>query len=827
MERIHRANGSDTATVRHVVRCESFDSREAKDNSSSSSSTSSSFYQDRTSSRTGLAADGCYFNAVFNDSSETYVDVEEEPYDGHGLKPDSINTAAMVRVTVPSTPVAADGSHPFRRGHSMRSSFNSLRGLRTKLKQGGGGTGGGSTTVNGHNSARLAYCHLPAVGDLARSPSAASTIIGKRSSSRSSSSGTHFARSASDDVRRSLRNKLHKLKITYNELRRLQTKVLQDRSTLDESSEVGECESLPENIPPKAAALLMEGFCRASGVQSSLKVHRRAPEVKTTSVPRRSNSLRAVKESNVSVPFVFVNPTPEREDAPRPMGMTTEGTTLTVVRKRHQQEPEQRHQRSPNTPMFGAKASQQAAKVTVEGELSNQRPAADQQHHQQQHSSSPEHQQQPSLTVTRTATIRKGSVWANNTTSKSLNCSGGEEISLPELVTRSLSNLELPSCRLPCPNLIPRPAEVPTTPEHKSTASSSCSLSTLETQTATAGASVQSLPIAIATGATSSTVSLTYEDELSPGGSGRRKTKHSPLGSLLAAVTSPVLSRISSASSPNLSSNGSTLSSPSGSRMEYLLPHQQHPPGAGVQGAGPIPSQQKHHQQQQQQQQQSVLLPKHGTARQHSPKIVKKTRHLSTSSADEPDACDRKAAGGGKLSTSRHVEAERNARNAQHLLLRANRLTVSDNHNLSKSGSGNTAGTIITPTTTNSVDVLAVHNAKSVSPLPSYTQQQQQQQQSAAAPPSYWKQKKLPTKKQHKQLQAQLDKLTQINIHLHGRDGLHYDCAYVGFGRANYGTAKKGRGVGDGAPSFGRRVGRPCVKGRKFIVCVRPICFHN
>uniref|UniRef100_A0A8W7PMJ2 cGMP-dependent protein kinase interacting domain-containing protein n=1 Tax=Anopheles coluzzii TaxID=1518534 RepID=A0A8W7PMJ2_ANOCL len=304
MERIHSASGSDTATVRHVVRCERFDSREAKDNSSSSS-TSSSFYQDRTSSRTGLAADGCYFNAVFNDSSETYADVEEQPYDGHALKPDSINTAAMVRVTVPSTPVAADGSHPFRRGHSMRSSFNSLRGLRTKLKQGGGSTGVGSTTVNGHNSARLAYCHLPAVGDLARSPSAASTIIGKRSSSRSSSSssGTHFARSASDDVRRSLRNKLHKLKITYHELRRLQTKVLQDKSsTLDESSEVGECESLPENIPPKAAALLMEGFCRASGVQSSLKVHRRAPEEKTTSVARRSNSLRAAKESNKKLP---------------------------------------------------------------------------------------------------------------------------------------------------------------------------------------------------------------------------------------------------------------------------------------------------------------------------------------------------------------------------------------------------------------------------------------------------------------------------------------------------------------------------------------------
>uniref|UniRef100_A0A182PSI1 Ras-associating domain-containing protein n=1 Tax=Anopheles epiroticus TaxID=199890 RepID=A0A182PSI1_9DIPT len=331
------------------------------------------------------------------------------------------------------------------------------------------------------------------------------------------------------------------------------------------------------------------------------------------------------------------------------------------------------------------------------------------------------------------------------------------EISLPELVTRSLSNLELPSCRLPCPNLLPRPAEVPTTPEHKSTASSSCSLSTIETQTVTA--SVQSLPIAIATTATSSTVSLTYEDELSRS-PGRRQAKHSPLGSLLAAVTSPVLSRISSSSSPNLSSctSGTSPSTiTAGSRMEYLLPHQQHPPGAGAD-----PSQQP-----------AVILPKHATARQHSPKIVKKTRHLSTSSVEESD--------GAKLPPNRHVgiaEAERNARNAQHLLLRSNRLTVSDNHNLSNSGANKGLGTpIISNTgTTNSVDVLAVHNAKSLSPLPSHQHKELQQSVTAVTvagaaaappPPSYWKQKKLPTKKQHKQLQAQLDKLTQINIHLH------------------------------------------------------------
>uniref|UniRef100_A0A182SXQ5 Uncharacterized protein n=1 Tax=Anopheles maculatus TaxID=74869 RepID=A0A182SXQ5_9DIPT len=319
------------------------------------------------------------------------------------------------------------------------------------------------------------------------------------------------------------------------------------------------------------------------------------------------------------------------------------------------------------------------------------------------------------------------------------------EISLPELVTRSLSNLELPSCRVPCPSIIPRPSEASTSPNHKSVGSSSCSLSTIETQTVT-GASVQSLPITIAT--TTSTVSLTYEDELSRS-PGRRKPRNSPLGSLLAAVTSPVLNRISSASSPNLSSSCSSSSVASGSRMEYLLPHQQHPPGAG---AGPATSQQ--------------ILPKH---RQHSPKIIKKTRNLSTSSVEEqPDACELKSGKSGRHTVNNaNAEAERNARNAQHLLLRSNRLTVSDNHNLSNSG-GNNGTTITTTSTTNSVDVLAVHNGKSVSPLPSY-HQQLQQQQSAAAPPSYWKQKKLPNKKQHKQMQAQLDKVNQINIHLHGR----------------------------------------------------------
>uniref|UniRef100_A0A182PSI0 Uncharacterized protein n=1 Tax=Anopheles epiroticus TaxID=199890 RepID=A0A182PSI0_9DIPT len=397
MERVRGAN-SEAATVRHVLRCEAFDSHgEAKENTS--------FYQNASVVR-GFAADACYLNAVFNDSSETFVD-EEDGRSYGGIEKSGTNSqtttapvvndpSAMVRVTVASTPAGfGDGAQPFRRSHSMRSSFNSLRGLRTKLKPGASG----GTAITGH-SARLAYCHLPTVGDLARSPAASSkrSSSSSSSSSRSSSSSTHFARSTGDDMRRSLRNKLHKLKITYNELRRLQTKVLQDRATaLDESSECGSesgADGLPENIPPKAAALLMEGFSRTTGVQSSLKVHRRhAPEV------TRSVSGREI-EGGTCVPVVFVNAASKREDT---VPTTATGTHLTVVR-RQPPEPE-------NTPITGRKSTQQdGVKVTSEGDRSTQ------QYVGRRQSESPGHQQ---LTVTRTATIRKGSVWANNTTSKS------------------------------------------------------------------------------------------------------------------------------------------------------------------------------------------------------------------------------------------------------------------------------------------------------------------------------------------------------------------------------------------------------------------------
>uniref|UniRef100_A0A182QS15 Ras-associating domain-containing protein n=1 Tax=Anopheles farauti TaxID=69004 RepID=A0A182QS15_9DIPT len=637
MENIRSAN-SETS-VRHVLDCEIFDSREPV--------VEPSFYKS-TSDRNGLAADGCYFNAVFNDSSETFVDDDDTinrsvAVSSTGTPASVRDPSTMVRLTVASSP-AADGSQPFRRSHSMRSSFNSLRSLRTKLKQ--------STTTG---------------------------------------SGVHG------------------------------NALLQEKHTLDESSEVPNSTILPENIPPKAAALLMEGFSRANVAQSSLKVHRRPAEASATTTVTRSSSVRLQERP----PFIAA-PTQRDHPAAAPLA-----AKLTVVRKQHQnQEVNPPPSDTPLLEVIGGKVYKPSTTEPASGppriaqvEEAN-RPAEQQQLLSQGH----RHQQQQStLTVTRTATIRKGSVWANNST----------KISLPELVTRSLSNIELPSCRVPCPSIIPRPGRTsPTSPARKSANSSSCSLSTIETQTVTASA--QSLPITVA-----STVSLTYEDELSRS-PGRRKAKNSPLGSLLAAVASPVLSRISSASSPNLSN--STSSTSSGTRMEYLLPHQQHPPGAAGAGSA-APSQQ------------SVILPKH---RQHSPKIIKKTRHLSTSSVEEAaDTCELKGRHTGTGST----EAEWNARNAQHLLLRSNRLTVSDNHNLSNTGGGSIT---TTGTATNSVDVLAVHNAKSVSPLPSY---QQQQQQTAGAtvgpPPSYWKQKKLPNKKQHKQLQAQLDKLTQINIHLH------------------------------------------------------------
>ncbi|XP_049533521.1 uncharacterized protein LOC125950010 isoform X1 [Anopheles darlingi] len=335
------------------------------------------------------------------------------------------------------------------------------------------------------------------------------------------------------------------------------------------------------------------------------------------------------------------------------------------------------------------------------------------------------------------------------------------ELSLPDLVTRSLSNLELPSCRITCPST-PRPGSRSNSPRPKSTASSTNSLATIET--ATTATSALSLPThgtltsEYPSGATSA-VSLTYEDEIVPA-VGRKKGAISALLGSLPSVAS-ALNRISSASSPNLSSSSSSgvVTSRTGDKMEYLLPHQQHPPSAAtsqpsvvVGGAGTN----------------KLVSSSSPAKRQLSPKILKKSRHLSTSSAEEIETAKSNSKSTTAI-TSGTAEAERNAKNAQHLvLLRSNRLTVSDNHNLSSSGGGTTT-----------VDVLASHNAHSVSPLPSvyhhhhpYHQHQhpqhQQHQHINAVPPSYWKQKKLPTKKQHKQLQAQLDKLTQINIHLQG-----------------------------------------------------------
>ncbi|XP_035777875.1 uncharacterized protein LOC118458987 isoform X1 [Anopheles albimanus] len=661
-----------------------------------------SFYQ-RTSdsSNTGITTDGCYSNAVFNDSGDTFEDEENTPL----TKPPYIPLVTGIehghRLTV-----SGSCSDRFRRSHSMRSSFNSLRNLRTRLKQGPSPSTGSHGNVGICNKAKHSptyhHHHLPTVGDLARP----SVVVGNESTGN----GRHFSRSSSDDMRRSLRNKLHKLKITYTELRRLQSKVLQEKRTPDTtasslcdddpSSGEGSLASLPDHVPAKAAALLLEGFSRSGCMQSSLKVHRRPP------------------------------PVPSAVECPKSLSTVhcTEAP-LTVSRK----------QRIDNTgePEGDTVTScQESEAYPVSSKIENQR-------------------EQP-LTVTRTATIRKGSVWANNSS----------KISLPDLVTRSLSNLELPSCRITCPN-IPRPGSRSNSPRPKSTASSTNSLATIET--ATTATSALSLPThgtstsEYPSGAISA-VSLTYEDEIVPA-VGRKKGAISALLGSLPSVAS-ALNRISSASSPNLSSSPSSgvVTCRTGDRMEYLLPHQQHPPSAATSQPSVVVGSGAN----------KLVSSSSPAKRQLSPKILKKSRHLSTSSSEEIDTAKSNSKSTTAI-TAATVEAERNAKNAQHLvLLRSNRLTVSDNHNLSNSGGGGA--------TTTSVDVLAGHNAHSVSPLPSVYhhhhpyhhhqhqqhQQQQQQQHINAVPPSYWKQKKLPTKKQHKQLQAQLDKLTQINIHLQG-----------------------------------------------------------
>ncbi|XP_055525346.1 uncharacterized protein LOC129718521 isoform X2 [Wyeomyia smithii] len=254
---------------------------------------------------------------------------------------------------------------------------------------------------------------------------------------------------------------------------------------------------------------------------------------------------------------------------------------------------------------------------------------------------------------------RRESVLSPSSNRRSKHQRGISEISLPDVVTRSLSNVGLPDCSAICPPAGKRDEENDfSSPTNSHYASSTLDVATIESTLSSATPSALSVP-----------AEISHEDERSRN-----------------------LSRMTSASSPNLSSVPAK-------KMEYLLPHQQHPPGS-----------------------QPTVPP---SKRQIPPKIIKKTRHLSTSSADD----------------------EVNSSSPKTATHRIGSLIETNNNNNGNHNFINGVGTTI--------DVLASTN-KLVGERTAGSNFQNH---------PYWRHKI--TKKQHKMAHAQLDRLTQINIHLH------------------------------------------------------------
>ncbi|XP_058458087.1 uncharacterized protein LOC131434875 isoform X1 [Malaya genurostris] len=257
---------------------------------------------------------------------------------------------------------------------------------------------------------------------------------------------------------------------------------------------------------------------------------------------------------------------------------------------------------------------------------------------------------------------RRESVLSPSSNRRSKHQRGISEISLPDLVSRSLSTVGLP----PCPTVKRCDERFPVEPNQASTVSADAgTIESTYPPVSSPTPSILSVPAV-----------LTVEDE---------RTRN--------------LSRMTSASSPNLSSVQTK-------KMEFLLPHQQHPPGS-----------------------QPAVPP---SKRQVSPKIIKKTRHLSTSSVDDE-------------SGATHSPKPNNHRIGS-LIETNNNNNNNNNHNVSNgSGIGGSDG---------GIDVLATTGKIS-----------SDRSASAGAHHPYWKRKI--TKKQPKMAQAQLDRMTQINIHLH------------------------------------------------------------
>ncbi|XP_065084445.1 uncharacterized protein wake isoform X2 [Ochlerotatus camptorhynchus] len=502
---------------------------------------------------------------------------------------ESILAASPLPQPRPAT-VDADGGHPesddngnirqppqqqpFRRSHSMRASFTSLRGLKTRLKH---------PVVSGYFGATR-YTQLTS------SPGGGG---GRTAAARESTHQHHhhhqptttLTTAAAAAAKANVKAKLLKLRDTYAEFRRLQSS--SKRSSGHDLARGCDNFKVPENMPPKAAAVLLEGAS-----QNRVK---------------RSQSLRCGEADRYAATIGG-----QLSGVPEKTAPSGGGGRLTVNR-------------------VSIKMGSSRRPIMIAGVPSRNGSGSS-----------------PNSTVMRTATIRRSSVWANSSSSK---------ISLPDLVTRSLSSVGLPDLSVICPPAIRPGSASPRSNSQRSSSpkkknGSSLDIATIESPPHSPSPSVLTAPV------------LYFEHER------------------LQIVS---LDRMTSASSPN-------LSSVQAKKMEYLLPHQQHPPGSQP----PAPP----------------------SKRQFSPKIIKKTRHLSTSSADgETDSSPKST-----------------------LNLRVASLIETNNNKNFTNGNG-----IDVLATTGKPEATNTHNHHHPGP--------------------YWKHKI--TKKQSKMAQAQLDKLTQINIHLH------------------------------------------------------------
>lgn len=136
-----------------------------------------------------------------------------------------------------------DSFQPFRRAHSMRSSFTSLRGLRTRLKQ--------PPTV-----AATKYSPL-------LSPGRCSVAADHHHQQHQHPTPT-LTTTAAAVAKANVKAKLLRLKETYAEFRRMQSSSSQVANVPPPTVvDLQKCCSanfkIPENMPPKAAAVLLEG----------------------------------------------------------------------------------------------------------------------------------------------------------------------------------------------------------------------------------------------------------------------------------------------------------------------------------------------------------------------------------------------------------------------------------------------------------------------------------------------------------------------------------------------------------------------------------------